>query len=112
MDPQELSHLSWALGCRDVDDSLFSCYGEPLLAFFQNITEIGDFCLTELCSFSRCLITDVPQSLLEILSPCLATLFGFCCNQEIIYILKNSYVWVSSLVLSQVIMQNFIKNGG
>ena len=63
MDPQELSHLSWALGCRDVDDSLFSCYGEPLLAFFQNITEIGDFGFMKLRFLGKCPISHVLQSL-------------------------------------------------
>ena len=55
----------WALEGRDVDDSLFSCCGKPLLAFFQNITEVDDFGLTELCFFSRWPISHVPQSLVS-----------------------------------------------
>lgn len=41
----------------------------------------------------------------------MATLLAFCCNQKIIYILEKGNILIVSLVLTQVSMQSFIKDG-
>ena len=64
----------------DGEASYFSYCRKPSLVLFLNITMIGDFSLTEVCFFGRCLIFHVPRACKESMGPFLATLFGFCCK--------------------------------
>lgn len=43
--------------------------------------------------------------------PFLASFSSFCCN-KVICILNKSYIWAINSVLTQVLMQSFIKHSG
>lgn len=96
--------------------SFFSCCGKPSLAFFQNITKIGGLRLSKLWGFfvllvfCKCLIPHDHRVCGKFCVLFLKTLFSY--NREIIYIFEKAYILVVTSILTQVLLQRSIKDGG